>query len=415
MARPDWRWLFSDLYIRVLAALVVTIVIVLGISTAVSVVTSQERLRQELFDRGQDELRVLQFNSSVYFSQRNTHQLILIARAVTNGGQPLFVAFYSPEGELLAAAAAPDAPDHARRGFDDLPQKAQADRSQQVRWLDDALEIVQPVVYYGDDSGTIAVRFGTESLRTDLERALLSGVATATFLTLMLSLLLGLLLRQLIIAPLRRLSAASDQISAGNWTIPAGHERSDEFGKVARSFGQMVQALQAREVQLQEQIVAVQKLNTELDARVVERTQELQSLVSGQEQLLTQIREMSTPVVPVLEGVIVVPLVGNFDSQRGSQLAQSVLAGIDHYNARVAVLDITGVTMVDSQVATTLIAVTGAARLIGATILLVGVRPEVAQTLVQIGIDLSHIRTFATLQEAIQQITRQRRQGLVQP
>lgn len=253
------------------------------------------------------------------------------------------------------------------------------------------------------------MRIGIASLRADFERGLFSSIITTLMLTLILSLLVGLLLRQLIIVPLRRLSTASDQISAGNWIIPSGHERSDEFGTVARSFGQMVQTLQARETQLQEQIVAVQALNTELDERVAERTQELQSLVSVQEQLLSQIQKMSTPVVPVLDGVIVVPLIGNFDAQRASQLVQSILGGIEQHRARVVVLDITGAMMVDAQVATTIIKITEAARLLGTTAVIVGVRPEVAQTLVQLGIDLTHIQTSATLQQAIQQLPRRPR------
>lgn len=414
MIHPQRRWSPPGLYFRVLAALVTAIIIVLGISTVVSVSTSQARLRQDLLDRGQDELRVLKLSSSVYFSQRDTHQLILIAKAATDGGQPLFVAFYDSQGSMLAAAAAPDAPDTARRTFDTLPQQAQSTGTEQIRWAEDALEIVQPVVYYGEPSGAIAMRIGTASLRADFERGLFSSIITTLMLTLILSLLVGLLLRQLIIVPLRRLSAASDQISAGNWIIPSGHERSDEFGTVARSFGQMVQTLQARETQLHEQVVAVQALNTELDERVAERTQELQSLVSLQEQLLAQIQEMSTPVVPVLDGVIVVPLIGNFDGQRASQLVQSILGGIEQHSARVAVLDITGAMMVDTQVAGTIVKVTEAARLLGTTVVLVGVRPEVAQTLVQLGIDLAHIRTSATLQEAIQQLPRRPRSAVAQ-
>lgn len=406
MAYIPRPWASPGLYFRVLAAVVITIMIVLGTSTAISLRTSQERIKQELLDRGQDELRVLKHTSSVYMSQRDTHQLILTATAVTNGGQPLFAAFYGPQGELLAAAAAPSAPDSARQAFGDLPLQAQASGEEQLRWADGVLEIVQPVIYYGQPAGTIAVRFGTDSLRADYERELTESLITVSLLALTLSLLVGLLLRQLIIVPLRKLSAASDQISAGNWIIPTGHERSDEFGTVARSFGQMVQALQARETQLQEQIVAVQALNSELDERVAERTAELQSLVSVQEQLLSQIRAMSIPVVPALEGVIVVPLIGSLDSDRASHLVQSVLTGVERYRARVVVLDITGVSMVDAQVAASILGTADAVRLLGSSAILVGVRPEVAETLVQLNVTLSHIQTFATLQEALHLVIR---------
>lgn len=386
---------------RVLAALVLAIVIVLGASTVISLSTSQARLRQELLDRGQDELRVLKHTVAVYVAQQNTDRLILAATSVTNGGQPLFLAFYSPQGDLLASSAAPNAPDSACHVFGDALLQAQASGEEQLRWGDDVLEIALPVTYYGQPSGVIAARFGTDSLRADMSRNLTESLITASLLALTLSCTVGLLLRQLIIVPLRRLSAASDQISAGNWIIPTGHQRADEFGTVARSFGQMVQALQAREAQLQEQIVAVQVLNSELDQRVTERTSELQSLVSVQDQLLAQIRMMSIPVVPALEGVIVVPLIGILDGERASQLVQSVLQGVERYHARVVVLDITGASMVDDQAAEAILTTATAARLLGASLFLVGVRPEIAQALVQLNVELSTMQFFATLQQAL--------------
>jgi rsbT co-antagonist protein RsbR len=145
----------------------------------------------------------------------------------------------------------------------------------------------------------------------------------------------------------------------------------------------------------------VQGLNAALDTKVVERTAELHQLVAAQDQLLTQIHQMSIPVVPVLDGVIVVPLIGSVDSGRAVQLIQNVLAGIEEHRASLAILDITGVPVVDTHVAAALLQVAHATRLLGATAMLVGIRPEVAQTLVQLGVDFGGVQTFATLQEAL--------------
>jgi anti-anti-sigma factor len=395
------RWLPQNLYFRVLLALIISITMVSAVLTALIVSDSQARLRDDMLERGQNQLKVLSYASSVYFAQQDTHQLILTGEAATGGGQPQFVAFYSAAGELLATAAAPNAPDTARVAFGDLLQLAQTSGANQVRWANGYLEIAQSIVYQGQPSGAVAVRFGTEGLEAEFNRELLQSIITALILVVVLNLVVGLLLRQFIIQPLRRLSAASDQISAGAWVIPVGQERSDEFGKLARSFGQMVKTLQTREAELQEQVAAVQSLNAQLDARVVERTHELHQLVANQEQLLNQIREMSTPVVPVLEGVIVVPIVGSLDSRRATQLIQSVLAGVEQHRARLAVLDITGVPVVDTHVAGVIVQAASAARLLGSTAFVVGIRPEVAQTLVQLGVDLSGIQTYPTLQEAL--------------
>jgi anti-anti-sigma regulatory factor/HAMP domain-containing protein len=396
------RWLPQHLYLRVLLAMIISITVVLTATTAVTVRESQMRLKGELLERGQNQLKVLIRTSSVYFAQQDAHQLILIGEAATEGGQPQFVAFYSVTGELMAAAAAPDAPDNARVSFGDLPGLAQATDANQVRWTDNFFEIAQPIVYQGQQAGIIALRFGLDGLADDLSRELRRSSITTLILVVVLSLVLGLLLRQFIIAPLRRLSAASDQIARGVWITPAEQERADEFGALARSLSQMVKALHARESQLREQVAAVQSLNTELDTRVIERTHELHQLVTNQERILAQIREMSTPVVPILKGIIVVPIVGSLDTQRAAQLIDNVLSGIEQHHARIAVLDVTGVPVIDTHVAAVIIKTADAARLLGAAAILVGIRPEVAQTLVQLGIDLSGILTFATLQEVLQ-------------
>ena len=140
-----------------------------------------------------------------------------------------------------------------------------------------------------------------------------------------------------------------------------------------------------------------------------ERTRELAKVVEDQQRflgtqqgLLDMIREMATPVVPVMEGVIVLPLVGTIDSQRAEDVVEALLAGIEVYKARVALVDITGVPVVDTAVAQLLLQATSAARLLGTQVVLVGIRPEVAQTIVGLGIDLSEIATRADLQSGVE-------------
>jgi anti-anti-sigma factor len=395
------RWLPPNLYLRILILTLISIALVLAAITGFSLSESQARLRGEMLEQAQGQLRVLTHAASVYAAQEDAHQLILTGQAATTGGQPQFVAFYSPAGELMAAAAAPSSPDAARVAFGDLPQLAQTSGASQVRWTETHLEIADPIVYQGQPAGTVAVRLGLEELAENYRRELLRSITMSAILLVALVLVIGLLLRQFVIVPLRRLSAASDRISTGEWIAPPGQERSDELGTLARSFDQMLKTLRAREAQLHDQVAAVQLLNNELDARVVERTHKLHDLVEQQEQLLRQIRTMSTPVVPVLEGVIVVPIVGSLDSQRTEQLLENVLSGVERQRARLTVLDITGVPVVDTHVAGVIIQTASAARLLGCATALVGTSPEVAQTLVQLGVDLTGLRTFATLQDAL--------------
>jgi PAS domain S-box-containing protein len=111
--------------------------------------------------------------------------------------------------------------------------------------------------------------------------------------------------------------------------------------------------------------------------------------------------ELSTPLIPISDDIVVMPLIGVLDSQRVQQVMSSLLTGISERRAHVAILDITGVSVVDTQVANALIRAARAARLLGATVVLTGIRPEVSRTLVGIGVDLEDIATHGTLQSAI--------------
>jgi anti-anti-sigma regulatory factor len=111
-----------------------------------------------------------------------------------------------------------------------------------------------------------------------------------------------------------------------------------------------------------------------------------------------EILEMATaPVVQVWEGVVLVPLIGTLDSQRTQQLMERLLQRVTETGSPVAVLDITGVPTIDTQTAQHLIETISAVRLLGADVILTGVRPVIAQTLVHLGIDLSHVVTRTSL------------------
>jgi rsbT co-antagonist protein RsbR len=116
----------------------------------------------------------------------------------------------------------------------------------------------------------------------------------------------------------------------------------------------------------------------------------------------TTIQELPTPVLPFREGLLLVPIIGVLDSLRARQLTEQLLSSIRSDRAKVVVLDITGVQSVDSRVANHLVQTVEAARLMGARVIIAGVSPEIAQTMVTIGIDLGRITTVGDLQSGIE-------------
>lgn len=160
------------------------------------------------------------------------------------------------------------------------------------------------------------------------------------------------------------------------------------------------------------------RLNSSLEQTVAERTAALQTalgevqarsdeqakLLETLEQQRLLLRELSVPVIPISESTLIMPLVGALDSTRLRELQDQALRALENSSARYLVLDITGVPIVDSQVAQGLLTVVQAARLLGARVLLVGIRPEVAQAIVGLGLDLREIYTTSDLQSALTHI-----------
>src|SRR5213595_2874095 len=134
------------------------------------------------------------------------------------------------------------------------------------------------------------------------------------------------------------------------------------------------------------------------------------SFVQERERIIREqqeaIRELSTPVLQVRERLLILPIIGVIDPQRARQLTEQLLRGIRTNRAKVVVLDITGVPYIDSPVANHLVQTVEAARLLGATVIVTGLSPEIAQTLVNIGVDLGKMNTVGDLQGGIEEAER---------
>ena len=113
-----------------------------------------------------------------------------------------------------------------------------------------------------------------------------------------------------------------------------------------------------------------------------------------------ELLELSTPVVTLWQGILALPLIGTLDSARTQVVMESLLQRIVETGSLIAILDITGVPTVDTLVAQHLLKTIAAARLMGADCIISGIRPQIAQTIVHLGVDLGDVQTKATLADA---------------
>ena len=116
--------------------------------------------------------------------------------------------------------------------------------------------------------------------------------------------------------------------------------------------------------------------------------------------------EMSTPVTALWEDILMLPVVGIIDSQRANDMMSSVLARVAETRAKVFIIDISGVSVVDTAVANHIIKITKATRLMGCSCILSGLSPSIAQTIVELGIDVGALQTTATLRDALEEAFR---------
>jgi rsbT co-antagonist protein RsbR len=161
-------------------------------------------------------------------------------------------------------------------------------------------------------------------------------------------------------------------------------------------------------------LVEVEERAAEAQREAREKEAALREIAEGHDLIEEQrlaIRELSTPILRVWDGVLVLPILGLIDTRRAADLMDRLLEAVARQGAQFAILDITGVAVVDTRTADYLIKVVRAAELIGAQCLLCGVRPAVAQTLVELGIDLTHIRIGMDLQAGLKECLRRMRQS----
>jgi anti-anti-sigma factor len=243
---------------------------------------------------------------------------------------------------------------------------------------------------------TFDERWTIESFNTTAER--MFGYATAEMIGRELTLLFG--------APPRDVSSgsASADLPLGLTKLPASSEmlarRKDETVFPAEfGLSELPPRAQRRLYLCTARDVSDRKREEKEQRRAQEERQQLQNeLIRTQAAAL---EKLSTPLIPVSDGVLVLPLIGTVDSTRAARVLEVLVNGVEAHRVHTAIIDVTGVTIMDTDVAKTLVQAAQSVRLLGAQVVLTGISPKVAQTVVALGIDLHGIVTYGTLQRGI--------------
>ena len=185
-----------------------------------------------------------------------------------------------------------------------------------------------------------------------------------------------------IVRPIHDLATAAQRIGAGNVETQVAVTRHDEIGALQQAFNQMATDLRTQQV------------------AIGERTADLQASLARQEALLETVAQLSTPLLPVWDGVVVLPIVGHVDTQRGEALTAALIEGVALRRAQVAILDITGLATINDQAVEVLLRAAQAVELLGARAMLAGVSAAFAQHIVNGGTKLGALASYRDLQSA---------------
>ena len=309
----------------------------------------------------------------------------------------------------LIASAGEAAPENPADFAEDLAfaRTALRDSQRRSRSTEEHFDLVVPITRDGRTLGVVVGESDFEAAADKVDAVIPQIIAASLVVALLGGLLVWLIARSFA-RPVRDLALAATLVGQGHLDASLPIRQGGEIGALAAAFGQMVANLRIARADLLE-------YQNSLEARVTERTTdleraltELHTSLGAREQLSTTVRALASPVVPVLEGILVMPLIGMIDSERAALLLNALLRAIDQHRAHMVIMDVTGVPLIDTQVAHVLLQAIDAARLLGAQTIVVGIRPELAQTIVGLGVNLAQVVTRADLQSAVSYAMSQR-------
>ncbi|WP_163997013.1 STAS domain-containing protein [Pyxidicoccus caerfyrddinensis] len=151
------------------------------------------------------------------------------------------------------------------------------------------------------------------------------------------------------------------------------------------------------------ELATTRREHEEAVTRLATSHREMEEKLATIERQREAIRDLSTPIIELWEDILTLPIVGVVDTQRSVEMTERLLHRIVQGKARCVIIDITGVEVVDTMTANHFIKMVNAARLLGAYCVVTGISPLIAQTLVQIGVDLSAVKTLSSLKEGLRE------------
>lgn len=227
------------------------------------------------------------------------------------------------------------------------------------------------------------VRLATDQVNRATQRAVYSALA-ALLLFVVMVLLLTRGLYTHIVSPIRTLSTMVSAVAQGDLDKRVAITNGDEVGDLQQAFNYMVG-------QLREQRGALEARNVELERSL-----------QHQQQLFETVQQLSAPLLPLNDGIVVLPIVGHVDTQRADAITHRLLHGVAQRRARIAILDVTGIAALDTHVLRLLLQTAAATRLLGADVLLAGITSAMAQVIVGQNVDLGGLQTYRDLESAVE-------------
>ena len=255
----------------------------------------------------------------------------------------------------------------------------------------------------GDQQVSVMAQLPVSEALAEARNTLVSTIVVIAATLLVALGLIYVVVRQ-IVRPVQQLATTALAVSAGDYSQTAPVLTNDEIGHLATTFNTMTAQIRQHVDQLEQR---VSRRTHELEARNDQLQQAYTDLQEKQSQLNIAeqtLQNLSAPLIPVREDVLLVPLVGVMDTNRMDQTIDLVLEHVSLQQARHVLLDITGIVTFDDETASSLVKLAQMAGLLGAQVTLVGVNPEVAQTIVQLDLPLETIATHATLASALKSL-----------
>jgi rsbT co-antagonist protein RsbR len=291
-----------------------------------------------------------------------------------------------------------------------LESVAQPDQARTSLGVFETLETLEELEETGEDLARDATIHLNEDIAQSKEAAAAAtwrgiySIGGALAVTSALVLLSIVLLQRNVVHPIRTISQAATAVTQQDLSRRVPVTSRDEVGSLQHSFNQMVESLQAqhdlleqRNQELAAERAALEQALADLHQSSTERTALLENTVE----------QLSAPILPVHNGVLVMPIIGSVSEQRALRIQETLLETIARQHARVVILDVTGLTSVDTAIVQALLQTIQSIMLLGARPIIVGIAPDMASALVQLGAPLDDLHTMADLKAAVASILNQ--------